>query len=638
MVEIVAVTFTEKAAGELKLRLREALEHDARRRRPTTRCAIGSSRRSRTLEEAHVNTIHGFCAELLRERPVEACVDPLFAVLTEPQADRILRPGVPRLAAGGAAESAGRGAPGAAADRARPVVRRRATATARSIGCAAPAGRWPSRATFRSPWERPPFDRDARDRSAGRGAAPARRALRQRPRHSATTCSIDTRRGPASEPSDQARAVASATTISTAGKRGWSTSCATAACRGRARAPATSTARTSPAPRCSAARDALFTDLQQFKQGCGRRSRGRAPAGAGGRHRSLSGAQEPRSARSISADLLARARDLIRDNAEVRRHLQAKFTRIFVDEFQDTDPVQAEILLLLVGRRCRRDGCPRGRVPQPGKLFIVGDPKQAIYRFRGTDVGDLLAGQPADRAARRPRAAADDQLSQRAGDPAVRQRGVRAGDDRQRQHAAGRLRAAVGVAAGERRRSRRSSRCRCRGRTRTARLPRKVVGQGDRSVAARRRRRVHRLADRSEERLAGGRARCATARKRGCRSSRGTSRCCSGGSSASATTSRGPTSTPSRRAAFRTCWSAARRFTAAKRSRRIARGARGDRVAGRRAVGVRDAEGIAVRDRRRASARVPAPLRRRSIRSGSRRSWAATPGRSSRSPANRRRI
>ena len=43
----------------------------------------------RELEEAHVNTIHGFCAELLRERPVEAGVDPLFVVLTEAQAERL---------------------------------------------------------------------------------------------------------------------------------------------------------------------------------------------------------------------------------------------------------------------------------------------------------------------------------------------------------------------------------------------------------------------------------------------------------------------------------------------------------------------------------------------------------------------
>src|SRR2546423_15666971 len=79
---IVAVTFTEKAAGELKLRLREAL--DVARTAATDadgREALNAALQS--LEEAHVSTIHGFCAELLRERPVEARVDPLFTVLTE---------------------------------------------------------------------------------------------------------------------------------------------------------------------------------------------------------------------------------------------------------------------------------------------------------------------------------------------------------------------------------------------------------------------------------------------------------------------------------------------------------------------------------------------------------------------------
>src|SRR5436190_21014894 len=90
MTEIVAVTFTEKAAGELKLRLREALERD--REEAAEKAADVHERLEQalaTLEEAQVNTIHGFCAELLRERPVEAAVDPLFAVLTEPQADRL---------------------------------------------------------------------------------------------------------------------------------------------------------------------------------------------------------------------------------------------------------------------------------------------------------------------------------------------------------------------------------------------------------------------------------------------------------------------------------------------------------------------------------------------------------------------
>ena len=40
-------------------------------------------------EEAHISTIHTFCADLLRERPVEARVDPAFAVLTDTQADRL---------------------------------------------------------------------------------------------------------------------------------------------------------------------------------------------------------------------------------------------------------------------------------------------------------------------------------------------------------------------------------------------------------------------------------------------------------------------------------------------------------------------------------------------------------------------
>ena len=87
--EIASVTFTEKAAGELKLRLREALEESR------SAAGAGSKERERLdnalrrLEEAQISTIHGFCADLLRERPVEACVDPVFAVLTEAQAGHL---------------------------------------------------------------------------------------------------------------------------------------------------------------------------------------------------------------------------------------------------------------------------------------------------------------------------------------------------------------------------------------------------------------------------------------------------------------------------------------------------------------------------------------------------------------------
>ena len=88
-------------------------------------------------------------------------------------------------------------------------------------------------------------------------------------------------------------------------------------------------------------------------------------------------------------DLLLRARDLVHDDAVVRRHFQARFTRIFVDEFQDTDPLQAELLLLLSSADPGETRWQHS-VPVPGKLFVVGDPKQSIYRFRRADV-DIYA-------------------------------------------------------------------------------------------------------------------------------------------------------------------------------------------------------------------------------------------------------
>jgi ATP-dependent helicase/nuclease subunit A len=84
-------------------------------------------------------------------------------------------------------------------------------------------------------------------------------------------------------------------------------------------------------------------------------------------------------------DLLQYAATLLRDNLEVRDALQRKYRWLFVDEFQDTDPIQAEVILLLAGApSTERDWT---RVPlRPGALFVVGDPKQSIYRFRRADI------------------------------------------------------------------------------------------------------------------------------------------------------------------------------------------------------------------------------------------------------------
>ena len=84
--------------------------------------------------------------------------------------------------------------------------------------------------------------------------------------------------------------------------------------------------------------------------------------------------------------LLFKARDLVRDHPEVREELKARYEAFLVDEFQDTDPLQGELLMFLAEERGGRAARWERARPGPGRLFIVGDPKQSIYRFRGADM------------------------------------------------------------------------------------------------------------------------------------------------------------------------------------------------------------------------------------------------------------
>jgi len=84
-------------------------------------------------------------------------------------------------------------------------------------------------------------------------------------------------------------------------------------------------------------------------------------------------------------DLLMKAAALLRDKPHIRDYFRHRYTHLLVDEFQDTDPVQAEVMMLL----CASDPSEkkwRKCVPRPGSLFVVGDPKQSIYRFRRADI------------------------------------------------------------------------------------------------------------------------------------------------------------------------------------------------------------------------------------------------------------
>jgi len=376
--KIVAVTFTEKAAGELKLRLRERLD------RERTAIADDEARRRlddalTKLEEAHISTIHGFCADLLRERPVEACIDPLFEVLTEPAAARLFDDAFGRWLQEQLA--------------APPEGVRRALRRTAFGGDDGPIDRLRTAAweltqwrDFTGDWTRVPFDRghEIRDtvsllhevaeltRSPGSrndplsaGTEPVRRLSDE--------IGLQQEFGDAGPPDDD----------------GWEAGLVDLS---RDRVLANVRHGRGALYKEGVLRSAVLDGVERLRS---RLDRFRMDADADLAallQRELRGAtaryEDLKSAAGALdfLDLLVRARDLVRGNPLVRRGFQQRFTHIFVDEFQDTDPLQAEILLLLAADDDAETNWRQAR-PVPGRLFLVGDPKQSIYRFRRADVG-----------------------------------------------------------------------------------------------------------------------------------------------------------------------------------------------------------------------------------------------------------
>ena len=379
--ELVAVTFTEKAAGELKLRLRQQLEIE-RRQAPSREAAARLDEAVQNLEEAHVSTIHGFCADLLRERPVEARVDPLFRVLTEGQAERLFNEAFggwfqsilesPPEGVRRSLRRTSRGARPGDVDEDGPMERLRRAAF--------DLAEWRD---FRGAWTREPFDRE------GLIAAivPLVHTLAdvsKSPSYAGDNLFLDT------EPVRRLSTdLASASVPETAADYDGLESQLVDLRRNRdfkrgRKGSGPTYAKGVPRARVLEARDLLVQALDEFQL--------RADADlAALLHEELLACVDryqdlkAREGALDFLDLLLHARDLIRDNTAVRNHFQSRFRCLFVDEFQDTDPLQAELLLLLASKD---PGETRWHHvdPVPGKLFLVGDPKQSIYRFRRADV------------------------------------------------------------------------------------------------------------------------------------------------------------------------------------------------------------------------------------------------------------
>lgn len=392
--EVVAVTFTEKAAGELKLRLREDLERAyANAGDEATRARLAEALAH--LEEAHISTIHGFCADLLRERPLEANVDPRFEVLMEPASMQLLDQAFD-IWLRDSLETPGEGL--------RRILRRRQRASDED----GPTGQLRRALTaladwrdFPAPWRRDPFDRaaaidevlQALEAFAAISATPAslrdnlyldtdalRRFVRQ---HADGGLTPGARDDDALEAALVELARHDAVTRAKVGSgRMYGATTERTAVR-----QAHEAVRASLEGFVARAGADLAACLQRELQPCL------------GLYASLKREQGALD----FVDLLVKARELLVNQPGVRADFQRRFGRLFVDEFQDTDPMQAEILLLLASDDPAETDWRRVR-PVPGKLFIVGDPKQAIYRFRRADVGTYwavkrqLLAQPATRA------------------------------------------------------------------------------------------------------------------------------------------------------------------------------------------------------------------------------------------------
>jgi ATP-dependent exoDNAse (exonuclease V) beta subunit len=357
---IVAITFTEKAAGELKLRLREAIEEALAKTKDEAQAD-----RLRTavvdLERAPVSTIHAFAVALLRERPFEAGLDPGFQVAAEIAGERVLEDAWDAWFDGQMRE-------------AEPTLLRALTLGLKMDDLRKAAFRMAfQRDILGRQTARPPFSAAAlRDRLLQAVAT-----LRPLKAHCTDTedaayqevvriegflSRVERAEGLALE-----RLLRELEVTHGRGQQGnWNPKEACKNVKTELKALKEAQAAyvlSSNADLAWGLRDRLRTFLDAYEH----LKRERAVVDF--------------------ADFLLKARDVLTLSIPVRRYFQKRFDFILVDEFQDTDPLQAEIAFLLA-EDPEAEPATGWRTVRlaPGKLFVVGDPKQSIYRFRRADI------------------------------------------------------------------------------------------------------------------------------------------------------------------------------------------------------------------------------------------------------------
>jgi ATP-dependent helicase/nuclease subunit A len=357
---VAAVTFTLKAAAQLRAKLQEELEG-------SLHVATGEEARrleaaTRDLDHAFVGTTHAFCARLLRERPIEAGLDPEFEELDAVEAvlsavDFFQRWLQGRAALGDPAITAARDA-GLDHDLLRnafvSLVQHHGDVTIVSEACEPPDLRTAAGEVLEFLQS---IEHDLPDDSTRTNQDPFERMIRKMFGIIATHDLTTSR--------SQLELLEEGASPKKPVQKNWPD-------RKRAKQygddyDALAERTVKPAIRAwreyvhCIAMDVLRPALDDYEN------------------------ERRTSGRLTFNDLLLGARNLLRDHRQVRRYFQRRFTHVLVDEFQDTDPLQAEVLFYLTGEEGdERDW--RRLTPRPASLFIVGDPKQSIYRFRRADI------------------------------------------------------------------------------------------------------------------------------------------------------------------------------------------------------------------------------------------------------------